>query len=491
MWFLPSYKRPEQAQRAIDSMVAHGMTGPGALLLNENDPTQYDTQLPDNWVKYRVPGDDTRVNDCWRHAFKLRPDEPWYGLMSDDMVVGTDGFERLLVEKAGSNRLASSNDLWQAPARMTGAAVFGGDLVRAIGDLAPIPSRHCFFDDFWEMVGRDFGVWDVLMDVHVEHLHPYAGKAVSDETHVRANHDMAADQELFVNWCHGNKGQLYTKIGTAVGKHARVVNLSGVRLVIGTPTHDGRFTLQYLRSFMRTIEALRGLGVTCDLITVPGESLITRARNHIVRQFRQTTGTHLLMIDEDMGWEPQSVIRLLVAAQDVDVVGGCGPRKAYPITFCGNFPGGDRIELHPANGLVRLDEIGSGFLLMTRKCLDMMCETYLELRYIEPPAMIELFALFDCKIEAGRYWSEDFAFSRRWRAIGGTVWADPQITLEHVGTHVWKGDLHTDLVEKQAAKVATEAAEKAAAATAAAVAVASEDEIVVERRDNVVSIAAE
>lgn len=490
MWFFPSYKRPEQTQRAIDSMVAHGLTGPGLLLLNENDPTDYSgVKLPANWASTRVPGDDIRVNDCWRYAFTWYPNEAWYGLMSDDMVVSTAGFEQALVEKAGTNRIVSSNDLWQAPKRMTGATVIGGDLVRAVGDLAPIPSRHCFFDDFWEMVGRDFQCWDVLMEVHVEHLHPYAGKATADETHERANSDMAADQEMFVNWCRGNKGALYTRIGAAVGKIAKVVNLTGVRLVIGTPTHDSRFGLPYLRSFMRTIETLRGLGVTCDLITVPGESLITRARNHIVRQFRQTDGTHLLMIDEDMGWEPQSVIRLLVASQDVDVVGGCGPRKAYPLTFCGNFPGGDHIELHPANGLIRLDEIGSGFLLMTRRCLDLMCDTYLELRYIEPPSMMELFALFDCKIEAGRYWSEDFAFSRRWRAIGGTVWADPQITLEHVGQHTFKGDLHTYLVEKQAAKVAAEEAAKAAAnAPELAVVV---DDIVIERRDNVVSIAAE
>ena len=42
--------------------------------------------------------------------------------------------------------------------------------------------------------------------------------------------------------------------------------------------------------------------------------------------------------------------------------------------------------------------------------------------------------------ENGDLLSEDWGFCRRWRQIGGKVWADPSIKLVHYGEHAYRGD---------------------------------------------------
>ena len=56
------------------------------------------------------------------------------------------------------------------------------------------------------------------------------------------------------------------------------------------------------------------------------ESLITRARNTIVSQFLDREQlTHLLFIDADIAWQPETITRMLTL--DEDVVAGIYPRK--------------------------------------------------------------------------------------------------------------------------------------------------------------------
>src|SRR5262249_11676145 len=55
--------------------------------------------------------------------------------------------------------------------------------------------------------------------------------------------------------------------------------------------------------------------------------------------------------------------------------------------------------------------------------------------------------LFDCMVDpdSGRYLSEDYAFCRRWRDIGGKVHVDLHCKLMHLGQHLFRGDLAESL----------------------------------------------
>jgi hypothetical protein len=51
----------------------------------------------------------------------------------------------------------------------------------------------------------------------------------------------------------------------------------------------------------------------------------------------------------------------------------------------------------------------------------------------------EYLGLYHPYIDNGLYLSEDYAFCRRWQNLGGEVWMDPQVKLNHFGSHLFEG----------------------------------------------------
>ena len=77
-----------------------------------------------------------------------------------------------------------------------------------------------------------------------------------------------------------------------------------------------------------------------------------------------------------------------------------------------------------------------------------MMQRYPELNYVpdglKPHPQAHLHWLFfDCMADpdSRRYLSEDFAFCRRWRDMGGKVYVDLNSKLQHAGQHLYHGDL--------------------------------------------------
>jgi hypothetical protein len=55
--------------------------------------------------------------------------------------------------------------------------------------------------------------------------------------------------------------------------------------------------------------------------------------------------------------------------------------------------------------------------------------------------------LFDCMVDpdSNRYLSEDYAFCRLWRDIGGKIFVDLDCKLGHLGQHMFTGHLGKSL----------------------------------------------
>ena len=74
--------------------------------------------------------------------------------------------------------------------------------------------------------------------------------------------------------------------------------------------------------------------------------------------------------------------------------------------------------------------------------------SYPELHYkndsnIDPKYNKYCYSFFDTihDPEDNRYLSEDYTFCRRWQKIGGEVWLDPLVELDHVGHFTFNGDI--------------------------------------------------
>ena len=52
-----------------------------------------------------------------------------------------------------------------------------------------------------------------------------------------------------------------------------------------------------------------------------------------------------------------------------------------------------------------------------------------------------MYSIFDTVIDARGLSSEDWTFCRRWQALGGDIWADSRVLLNHIGHYEFRGDL--------------------------------------------------
>ena len=96
-------------------------------------------------------------------------------------------------------------------------------------------------------------------------------------------------------------------------------------LVIGTPCSGGQLSWLYAESLLKLQRASTQRGLSLGFLLLPGDALITRARQAIVGQFLQNfDATHLLFVDADIGFEPEQVFRLLEFDEDFTAA-------AYPV----------------------------------------------------------------------------------------------------------------------------------------------------------------
>jgi len=184
------------------------------------------------------------------------------------------------------------------------------------------------------------------------------------------------------------------------------------------------------------------LGVNYSIDTMVNESLITRGRNNLVSKFLfNKTATHLMFIDVDLGFDAESILRLLCANQDL--VGGVYPMKRIPIRYVINTVPNPVV----LGDLVEVSTLGTGFMLIKRTVIEQMIAAHPELKYrdnigIGPQYEPFMYGLFDTMIDPdGNYLSEDWTFCYLWRLMGGKVFADTGIKLDHTGYHKYAGDL--------------------------------------------------
>jgi hypothetical protein len=246
-------------------------------------------------------------------------------------------------------------------------------------------------------------------------------------------------------------------------------------IMVATPCYGGQSTVAYVNSVLALQQSCLERGVKINFNFRTGEALITRARADMVGEFLATDATHLLFIDSDIGFAPEQVFRLLTF--DADVAAAAYPFKRIEWDKVRRGAQDGRIDLEAVglsyvfypeskgpmtarNDFVRVRHAGTGFLMIRRPALIRMCEAHPELRYKMAQRTADLmrdgpysFALFECMIESetGLYLSEDYAFCRRWRDLGGEIWLDIRSALTHYGQHAFKGDFAKEFIPAKGA----------------------------------------
>ncbi len=242
----------------------------------------------------------------------------------------------------------------------------------------------------------------------------------------------------------------------------RDITTKGV--MFGLPCFGGQVFESCLHGLLESRMEFHRLGIPWNIVTIRNESLVQRARNSIVAHFLASNCDRLFFIDADIGFSAGQVLRLL--SHDRDVIAGLYRKKSldrveFAVNLLPNEAGSARRD--PETGAVQVAAVATGFLCIKRHVIERMVEAMPETRY----AMREgdgapgdwrdhTHALFDCKIDpaTGGYLSEDYLFCHRWRALGGEVWCDPGLVLEHHGALCLSADPMAGLTVASSADLA-------------------------------------
>ena len=245
------------------------------------------------------------------------------------------------------------------------------------------------------------------------------------------------------------------------------------KFFIATPCYGGALTEPYFRSTIKLMTFFNGHKVPLAFGTIANESLVTRARNVLLAYFLNSDYTHLMFVDADIEFQVDDILKLWM--HDRDVVVGAYPKKGvnwthikeavlldpsrqhtsqqigalgsdYAINF--KFIDREKKQVGVENGLIKLHDAGTGFMMIKREAILKLIKKYPEMKYNNDVQMggVDLkdnfYALFDTMIDPidKRYLSEDYTFCRRWQDMGGDIWLDPSISLNHYGSFCFQGN---------------------------------------------------
>ena len=232
-----------------------------------------------------------------------------------------------------------------------------------------------------------------------------------------------------------------------------------MHLHIATPMYGGNCKGVYVDGLMALTFELARKGYQVSFSKIYNESLITRARNNLVYEFEKSGADALLFIDADEGFNHMDVISMIET--DKDVIGAIYPmkninwtnvRKAalegkenlneYSGFFAMNMlPGETTFKM---NEPVPVTEVGTGMLFIRKEAFELMkphCGTYMlntSTGAFDPNSMVTEYFKTDITSD-GILLSEDYWFCRKYRELGGEVFAAPWVRITHAGEYIFDG----------------------------------------------------
>lgn len=264
-------------------------------------------------------------------------------------------------------------------------------------------------------------------------------------------------------------------------------------LYILTPCFGSVCFVNYVHCLISTIEVFRQFGIEIVIEFCRNDSLVSRARNNLVaRAMANPKMTHIMFIDNDITWDANDILKLMIS--DKNLVGGIYPLKNYNwsdllvdkknpsnpspntvqqmIERKNNSQFKDIISdesmvqfnlvrynvnyldstLNIDKNLAKVKHIATGFMMIKRNVIEKMSQAFPSTKYVDDVNFLKkeenefAYALFDCGVEEGHYFSEDWLFCHRWTKMGGSIWMDVSIALTHTGIEDYKGCYITSII---------------------------------------------
>lgn len=195
----------------------------------------------------------------------------------------------------------------------------------------------------------------------------------------------------------------------------------------------------YIEAMERSVPALDAAGIQHRIVLEVGSVYISWARANMLSKAMATDADAFVFIDHDLSWDPEDLVRLIQHPGEV-VAGDYRFKQDNEEYMARLFTTDDGHPVVRLDGTFRAHAVPAGFLKVTRGAVERFKAAYPELHFGPKDEFIDL---FNHGAHSGLWWGEDFAFSRRWRDLGGEIYLIPDFNITHHTTSAaYPGNLH-------------------------------------------------
>ena len=246
-----------------------------------------------------------------------------------------------------------------------------------------------------------------------------------------------------------------------------------ISIMVCTPVHS-EVSMHYTQALLEFQKVCMLKNILVSFVILKS-SLVTQGRNLCVSSFLNADHkyTHLLFIDADINFTPESIFEMI--ALDREVIAIPYPMKTinwdkvdrlskeikyknstelstlgftYPIKVA------DTSNIIVQNNVIEVTHAPTGCMLIKRQVFDKMIEKYPDLEINQPTILNgeetknkNLYNFFDTLHDpvTKKYYGEDFGFCQKWRDIGGKCYCYINRFITHVGEYQYSGRFRDEL----------------------------------------------
>ena len=212
---------------------------------------------------------------------------------------------------------------------------------------------------------------------------------------------------------------------------------------IAMPCYDS-VKIATMISIAKLVKELTMAGLKFEINTMKSP-YIAYARNILTARFLQREEDHLLFIDSDLEFEPECVLKMLLA--DKDVI--CTPYRVKTneptaVKYTVSIPDPQNVKVF-GPGLVEINNGPAGMMLIKRKVFEKLIKDYPDKEITVNtnedtfPNDLKVYNFWDSNFKDGVWRGEDIYFCDLARQSGFKVYANLGSTLIHHGSFGYKG----------------------------------------------------
>ena len=214
-------------------------------------------------------------------------------------------------------------------------------------------------------------------------------------------------------------------------------------IFIAMPCYDS-VKINTMLSVIKLVQQLGKSGIEVGIHTMKSP-LIHQARNYLTSVFLTTEYQYLLFIDSDVEFDPESVLKMLIAKKNIV----CTPYRVKSADlnqhlYTVEFKDPKNI-LILAGGLVEIEAGPTGLMLIDRKVFEKIIKNHHDLKIINKAtphadkSHTFYYNFFDFGFSDGYSMGEDVSFCKLARGNDFQIYANTESTTTHHGSYAWEG----------------------------------------------------